>query len=215
MLDECCLEIWYLEHCWSFLHGLEYSHCINDQDMRWMTCYYRGSCIQWFAHGSFNGMHQTSLVSRDTEWPIYSTDWMRNHRHPKFADGLLKFWNYSSGLLPWMIRNLPSSSCSLRSLITLSPMSTFVFCIQLEKFFSFNFCNESQTESLDVSSNLSWMKAWNLFCPFSAKHRISPDDAMFFSGIFISKGFPAQCSSIDSRSFRAFDRVLAAIFPAS
>jgi len=48
-----------------------------------------------------------------------------------------------SGRLPSMIRNLPSSSRSLRSFITLSPTRSLVFCIQLQKVFSFYFFIES------------------------------------------------------------------------
>ena len=59
------------------------------------------------------------------------------------------------GRLPWMMRNCPSSSRSSRNLMTLSPMHTFLFSIQLEKAFNFVFFILSHNESLEVDLRCS------------------------------------------------------------
>ena len=87
----------------------------------------------------------------------------------------------SSGRLLWMMRNLPKSSLSSRSL---------VFTAQLENVFNLSFSIGSQTEIVDVDSNLSLMKSLKRFWPFSAKWRMSffascgtrAEDTKLFSG---------------------------------
>ena len=69
----------------------------------------------------------------------------------------------NSGLLCWMIKNLPSSSRSSRSLITFWPTETLVFSIRLENVFSLSFFRDN----FEVLSSLSCTTSWNLswhFC---------------------------------------------------
>ena len=103
------------------------------------------------------------------------------------------------------MRNLPKSSLSSRSLITLSPVRTLILSPKLEHVFNFSFFIGPLTDTVGVDGSLLLIKSSKRFRPFSAKWSMPSfalfgtraEDTRLFSGDEREKGFPLQCVLID------------------